>query len=149
MPVTFNAPDNPAPLFGKRRDRVSTSTFWKCQIGWRVHLARESFARRSKYYLSRDDFATLLGISSKRLWEIENGIIPIEASEIAFIAETLGVHPGSFFDEASFDFWVTGAVSRSPAWILAQTIGQLSNSDRNLVEQLIIRLDAKSEDRSP
>jgi transcriptional regulator with XRE-family HTH domain len=129
--------DSPAPLFGRRRDRTPHATYWKCQVGRRIHLARE------RTNLSRDAFACEIGISSRRLWEIENGILAIEASEIALIADAFGIHPGALFDDTSFDVWLAGRSTTSPIWILAHTIGQLPKADRDLIEYLVIRLDEK------
>jgi transcriptional regulator with XRE-family HTH domain len=147
MPAPFDAPDNPAPVFGRRRDWTPAPTYWKCQIGRRIHLAREDAARRApsqSHHFGRDAFAARIGISSRHLWEIENGILTIDVTEVAIIAQALGMHPGCLFDELSFDCWVTPPNSSSPTWILARTIGQLPNADRELLEQLVIRLDARS-----
>lgn len=139
------AADGPAPIFGRSRATNTAGTYWKCQIGKRVHLARERALGRdggNRPVLTRDGLARKLGIGSRRLWEIEAGVLALDGVEIARIAETLDIHPGAFFDDAPLEHWKT-TLRGTPAWLLATTIGQLEPRDRDLVEAIVIRLEER------
>lgn len=145
------APDTPAPIFGRLRAHTSAATYWKCRIGSRIHHAREKaqgIGADNTPVLTREKLAQRLGISSKRLWEIEIGLLSIDGEEIARIAEALNVHPGWFFDDATMEAW--SATSRgTPSWLLANVIGQLGRNDRDLLEKIAIRLDASNTENQP
>ena len=146
MPTPFPQSETLAPIFGKTRENARRGVYWKCKIGRRIHLAREQAEGRNKAHmanLTREVLAQRLGISPLRLWEIENGLLAIDATEIAQIAEALNIHPGWFFDDASWEDWSMTSIKQTPSWILAKTIGELERGVRDLLEQLVIRLDAR------
>jgi transcriptional regulator with XRE-family HTH domain len=146
MPTSFPIPEKAAPIFGRTRVGTSPGVYWKCKIGRRVHLAREEAEGRNKAHianLTRETLAQRLGILPQRLWEIENGLLAIDGAEIAQIAEALNIHPGWFFDDASWEDWSITSIRRTPTWILAKTIGELERGIRDLLEQLVILLDAR------
>ena len=150
MPTSFPIPEKPAAIFGKTRAGTRPGVYWKCKIGRRIHLAREEAEGRSKVHnanLTREALAQRLGMPPQRLWEIENGLLEIDGGEIAQIAEALNVHPGWFFDDAPWEDWSMTSIRQTPSWILAKTIGELERGVRDLLEQLVIRLDAREEHR--
>lgn len=143
MPVhAFAAPDRAAPLSGRARTQTSTATYWKCQIGRRIQMARQAKAGLGvAQRFGREGFARQVGILPARLWEIENGLLAIEGPEIAMIAEALGLHPGGLFDDRPLDIW-SATARNTPSWMLAGTIGALAPRDRNLLEEIVLRLSA-------
>lgn len=146
MPTPFPIPEKPTPIFGRRRMSAHPGVYWKCKIGRRIHFAREEAEGRNNAHianLTRETLAQRLGIQPKRLWEIENGLLAIDGAEIAQIAEALNVHPGWFFDEGSWEDWSTTSARQTPSWILAKTIGELERGVRDVLEQLVICLDAR------
>lgn len=145
MPRPVPATDSPAPIFGRSRATNSAATYWKCRIGNRIHLAREmalGVGANNSPVLTREKLSLRLGISPKRLWEIEAGLLSIDGAEIALIAEALDVHPGWFFDDDTLEAWSTTS-RNTPSWLLANAIGQLSKGDRDLLEKITIRLDTR------
>lgn len=137
------APDTAAPIFGRSRATNSAATYWKCHIGNRIHLAREmalGVGANNRPVLTREKLSQRLGISPKRLWEIEAGLLSIDGAEIALIAEALDIHPGWFFDDDALEAWSMTS-RRTPSWLLANAIGRLSKGDRDLLETIAIRLD--------
>lgn len=48
-----------------------------------------------------------------------------------------------FFDDAPWEDWSATSVRQRPSWILAKTIGELEREVRDLLEQLVIRLDGR------
>lgn len=146
MPTSFPIPEKSAPVFGKTRAGTRPGVYWKCKIGRRIHLAREEAEGRNKVHianLTREALARRLGMPPQRLWEIENGLLAIDGAEIAQIAEALNVHPGWFFDDASWEDWSMTSIGQTPSWILAKTIGELERGVRDVLEQLVICLDAR------
>jgi len=143
MPGPSFLPETPAPLFERPQAGASTATYWKCRIGRRVHLAREEAQGRNaggSGRLTREKLAQQLGLPPRRLWEIENGLLGVEAAEIALIAEALGVHPGYFFDQGSRSDWTAGA---RPGGVLARTIGEMDDTTRTTLESLALYLVAR------
>lgn len=139
----FDAPDSPPAVVGRSRAQTSPRTYWKCQIGRRLHLAREKArAGAAHERFGRSAFAKRLGISARQLWEIENGLVSIDAAEVALMAEALDVHPGSLFDDASVSPSATAQPSEKTSWLLAKAIIKLRSQDRKLLEELLIRLTA-------
>lgn len=147
-------PDPPPSLFERSYAGLGPRAYWKCRIGRRVQLAREAagvpirdgLARQGESpRLAREDLARRLGLAPQRLWEIENGLTPIEGGEIALLGQALCVHPGYFFDDGPWSDW---ALDRAPGaggkagWLLAKTIGELEDRDRRLLEKLALRLAA-------
>ena len=146
MPVSFPIPEKPAPSLGRTHAGARAGVHWKCKIGRRIHLAREEAEGRNKAHsanLTRETLAQRLGILPKRLWEIENGLLAIDGAEIAQIAEVLNVHPGWFFDDTAWEDGAMTSIRRTPTWILAKTIGELERGARDLLEQLVILLEAR------
>lgn len=134
-------PETQAPIFPRPRSGTSASVHWKCQVGRRIHLAREEAGGRTEARtakLTREVLAQRMAIAPRRLWEIENGLIGIDGSEIALFAEALHVHPGYFFDDGPWTQWSLTAERRKPAWILSKTINELDRDERDLLEQLVI-----------
>lgn len=139
------AADRPAPIFGRSRAHNGAGTYWKCHIGNRVHLAREKAWGRDAHNrpaLTREALARRLDMPAQRVWEIEAGILPMDGAEIARVAEVLNIHPGSLFDESPMEHWAM-TTRGTPAWLLATTIGQMDPRDRDLLEAIVIRLDAR------
>jgi transcriptional regulator with XRE-family HTH domain len=146
MPTSIPIPEKSAPIFGRARMGARPGVYWKCKIGRRIHLAREEAEGRNNIHianLTRETLAQRLGIQTRRLWEIENGLLAIDAAEIAQIAEALNIHPGWFFDDASWEDWSMTSIEQTPSWILAKTIGGLERGVRDLLEQLVMRLDGR------
>ena len=146
MPTSSPIPEKSTPIFGRTRAGARPGVYWKCKIGRRIHLAREESEGRNEANianLTRETLAQRLGIPPRRLWEIENGLLAIDGVAIAQIAEALNIHPGWFFDDASWDDWSMTSLKQTPSWILAKTIGELERGVRDLLEQLIIRLDTR------
>lgn len=141
------AADDPAP----RRSRVRNGlrTYWKCHIGNRVHLAREKVWGRdagNRPAMTREALAHRMDMRAQQLWEIESGISPVDGAEIARIAEVLNIHPGGLFDDSPLEQWAKTSRG-TPAWLLATTIGQMEQRDRDLLEAIVIRLDRRSAER--
>ena len=76
----------------------------------------------------------------KRLWEIENGLLSIDALEISRIARALNVHPGFFYDQRGWSLWETNGCTNDATWILAKSINELGGEARFLLEQLVAQL---------
>jgi len=121
-------------------DRV----YWRCRIGHRIHQARQFCAGltadKNRPALSREKLAERLGLSANGIWEIENGIVPLDAAELGQLAEALNVHPGSFFDNGPF---YRGRTPNSPAMhhaMLLKTIEELGDEEREVVTRLIMLL---------
>jgi transcriptional regulator with XRE-family HTH domain len=145
MPGPSFLPETPAHLFERPRAGASAATYWKCRIGRRIHLAREEAQGRNaggSGRLTREKLAQRLGLPPRRLWEIENGLLGVEAAEIAMIAEALGVHPGYFFDQGPWSNW-TGNDGTRPGGALAKTIGEMGDASRAALESLALYLVAR------
>jgi transcriptional regulator with XRE-family HTH domain len=143
MPPTSAIPEVPAPIFGRRLEQTSARTYWKCEIGRRIHLARDrarQYAPDKGGRFTREGFARTIGISAQRLWEIENGVLAIDGAEIALVAEALGIHPGELFYDPDHRSQDQGA--KAPAWLVTKSIEDLAESDRSLLECLVVRLNA-------
>ncbi len=143
MPGPSFLPETPAALFERPRAGASTATYWKCRIGRRIHLAREEAQGRNAGgigRLTREKLAQRLGLPPRRLWEIENGLLGVDATEIALIAEALGVHPGYFFDQGPWSDWTGNDGARSA---LAKTIGEMGAAARATLESLALYLAAR------
>jgi len=79
----------------------SKRIFWKCHIGRRIRLCRETFAARTgspDRTITRSDVARELDITPSMVWEIEYGISSVDGATLLELAECLQVHPGTFFD---------------------------------------------------
>lgn len=75
--------------------------FWQLHIGRRIQMRREQMPNELSDRaspMSRDTLARQVGLPSFNVWEIENGIIPVDAALLVRFAEVLRVHPGWFFD---------------------------------------------------
>lgn len=128
--------ETPVPLF--ERSRAGAKTYWNCRIGRRIRLARAE----AKEDASHEKLAQRLDLSPWRLWEIESGLLGVDAAEIALIAEVLGVHPGYFFDPGPWSDWRCGGGKR-PGWLLAKTIGEMDDDPRAVLENLVLYLAAR------
>ena len=141
--------DGPAPIRGQSRARNGVRTYWKCHIGNRVHLARERIWGRdtnNRPAMTREALARRMDMRAQQLWEIENGISPVDGAEIARIAEALNIHPGGLFDDTPLEHWAMTSRG-TPAWLLATTIGQMEQRDRDLLEAIVIRLDGRGAEK--
>lgn len=133
-------PEKPAPRLERPRMGARAAVHWKCRIGRRIQRAREEAEGRDEggaARLTRERLAQRLALSPWRLWEMENGLLGVEAAELAMIGEALGVHPGYFFDQGDWRDWVCGD-GQKPAWILARTIAELDAAPRAVLESLAL-----------
>jgi transcriptional regulator with XRE-family HTH domain len=81
-----------------------------------------------------------VGLSANAIWEIENGLSPLDADELALLGEALDVHPGAFFDEGPFFNWPHQSFSSMHNAMLARSIDELTDEDRDVVTRLVILL---------
>ncbi len=120
---------------------------WKSaspQIFWRLHIGRRIRARREQMpadrptaectIMSRDALARHLGLPTLNVWEIENGIITVEAPLLARLAEVLQVHPGWFFDVEPLPQWVNDVDKNRFLHRLATLLSPLTPGDFDVIE---------------
>lgn len=141
---TYFPSDNGAPVFGRQRDTNRPAVYWKCHIGRRIHLARERAQAQdaSAGKLTREELGRRVGMSALRIWEIEQGLLAIDGSEIALLAEALNIHPGFLFDDSAWQDWVP-VPCQAPSWMLAKTIAALGEVERGILEYLVLHFDAR------
>ena len=121
-------------------DERAQSAAWKRGLGKRIALARQHASEREKLEISQAVLASRLRMFPKRLWEIENGLLSIDALEISRIARALNVHPGFFYDQRGWCLWETNGCANDATWILAKSISELGGEARFLLEQLVAQL---------
>jgi hypothetical protein len=115
---------------------------WKQWIGQRVRLARQKASTDERVEISQDVLARRLKMHPRRLWEIENGLLAIDAVEIAWIGKALTIHPGWFYDQGGWEEW-RATPRRSVMWMVARSLGELDLPCRTVLEQLIAALGAR------
>jgi transcriptional regulator with XRE-family HTH domain len=139
--------DKVAPIFGAMATALrNTRTAWRCHLGRRLHQARQAHQgldEAGKPVTSRRQLGEKLQLSEKAIWEIENGLAPLDTAELALFAEALNVHPGSFFDTKDFAPWSSPETGRLPYASVARALSQLSETERDIVIQLIMFLTGR------
>jgi transcriptional regulator with XRE-family HTH domain len=143
--------DKLASMLGYSHKRPSFNLYWKCKIGRRIRLAREKLSRNqtaAQDILLQEELADLIGIPTRSFWEVENGLLALDGPEIARIADALNIHPGWLFDDGSWEDWAQTSLKGTPSWLLAKTIGELSQTDRDVLEKIVIHLNSRPTQQS-
>ncbi len=90
-PEAKSSPDKPATTRG--RPRSGRTPDIEIVLGARIRAARISAG------LSQTALGAAVGISFQQIQKYEKGLDRIAASTLQGLATTLGVHPGSFYDD--------------------------------------------------
>ncbi len=89
-----DAKSDPEPQATRGRPKSKRNPELDIAFGVRIRAARVSAG------LSQADLGTAIGISFQQVQKYEKGTDRIAASTLQTLATVLGVHPGSFYDDA-------------------------------------------------
>ena len=84
--------------------------------------------------MTREVLARHLNVPEFNVFEIENGIINVDAALLARLAEVLQVHPGWFFDAEPLPEWIEAVDRNRFVHRLASIIGPLTIGEFGIVE---------------
>lgn len=120
---------------------------WKSaspQVFWRVHIGRRIKERREQIpsdmptsksvAMSQEALARHLGIASFNIWEMENGIVGVDAALLARLAEVLHVHPGWFFDFEPLPRWIETLERSRFLHRLNSMLSSISSGEFDIIE---------------
>ena len=110
------------------------------KIGRRIALARHIASKRGNREVTVESLAAKLKMFPVRLWEIEEGVISVDATELSRIGYALDMPPGWFFGQYDWATCVDDAFLSMSDLILAKTINQMENEAKNAVQQIVMRI---------
>ena len=111
----------------------------KTAIGKRIRAAREYAGRQSQSPISPEALAAKLHWFPTRIWEMENGILGVDSLDLHSIGNALGVHPGGFFDNRSWNTWRAFSEMNESSLIFAKTIDEIDPQSRRALEKVFLR----------
>ena len=109
----------------------------KLALGKRIRAAREFASQQAENFISPEALAAKLHWFPRRIWEIENGILGVDSTELISIGRALGVHPGGFFDDRSWLAWQAISNIDEASLIVAKTLQQTDPFSRKVLEKVI------------
>lgn len=116
-------------------------SFWRVHIGQRIRERREQLPSDtpsdSHSVLTREALARHLGIPALNVWEMENGIIGVDAALLPRLAEALHVHPGWFFDLDPLPQWIATVEKSRFLHRMSALLAPLTQGEFDLLETVL------------
>ncbi len=120
----------------QRSDAISL----KRTMGRRIALARKIASVREKRAITQEVLAARLRMFPRRIWEIEEGILAIDASELCRFGDALDLPAGWFFGQFEWATCQTSEKLDMSDLILAKTINEMDPEAKCAVYEIVMRI---------
>ena len=121
------------------KPRADTKSL-KRTMGRRIALARKIASVRENRPITQEVLAARLRMFPRRIWEIEEGILAIDTSELCRLGDVLDLPAGWFFGQFEWATCQTSEKLDMSDLVLAKTINEMDSQAKGAIHQIVMRI---------